>query len=46
MSDGVMVREPLAGTVPIPLSNVTDVAFEELQLRVAVSPAFTVDGVI
>jgi hypothetical protein len=46
VSDGVIVREPLAGTAPIPLSNVTEIEFEELQLRVAVSPAFTVDGVI
>jgi hypothetical protein len=28
----------------MPLLNVTDVAFEEFQLRVAVDPAFTVEG--
>jgi hypothetical protein len=44
LSAGVTGREPLGGTLPIPLSKLTDVAFEELQVRVAVDPAFTVDG--
>jgi hypothetical protein len=44
VSAGVTDREPLAGTVPMPLSKVTDVALEEFQLRVAVDPALTVEG--
>lgn len=39
-----MGREPLGGTLPIPLSKVTDVAFKEVQVSVAVDPAFIVDG--
>jgi hypothetical protein len=44
VSAGVTVREPLGGTVPIPLSKVTDVALVEFHVSVAVDPAFTVDG--
>ena len=42
--DGVTVREPLAATLPMPLSKVTEVALEEFHVIVAVCPARTVDG--
>jgi len=42
--DGFTVVEPLRATDPIPLSIVTDVAFEEVHDSVTVPPAVTVDG--
>lgn len=44
VSAGVTVLDPVSGTLPIPLSNVTEVALEEFHVRVAVSPVFMVEG--
>jgi hypothetical protein len=35
---------PERGTTPTPLSILTDVAFDTLQLKIAESPAYMVDG--